>query len=143
MAAARQRRRPTRLLLMLGLAALLALSSSTSFVPPRPRVRANQQALQFILSAGLAEAASSPADAAVNLEAYSAAAGVSPQEAREMLIDQTMTPAEAVGQAVIDVFFDTILPFSVGLGLVYGVALAIGAVENPFSKKDGANDAKK
>eukprot|EP00931_Biecheleriopsis_adriatica_P005917 TRINITY_DN107395_c0_g1_i1.p1 TRINITY_DN107395_c0_g1~~TRINITY_DN107395_c0_g1_i1.p1 ORF type:complete len:153 (+),score=40.53 TRINITY_DN107395_c0_g1_i1:63-521(+) len=134
------------LLCIMSTALVLATAAVKPFVPPaaQPRIPA---APQLLLPLGLVEvlSLSPPANAEINLQTYGAAAGVDPGTAREMLIDENASPAEAVGLAFVDFIFDTVLPFSIAFGAVYVFGVATGLTESPFGQqedKDKAKDSK-
>eukprot|EP00435_Cladocopium_sp_Y103_P036532 s378_g9.t1 len=112
---------------------VLALSSTTSFVPPR--------ALPLAIGVGQAISAAAPAHAEINPEAYYAAAGIDPNEMRDQMIDQ-MDPLDAALLGANDFWWGYAVPFSAGLGLVYGIGILTGQVEGPFPKKEDAEAGK-
>eukprot|EP00434_Breviolum_minutum_P030823 symbB.v1.2.027256.t1/scaffold2772.1/size70989/5 len=125
-------RRQCRAMLLMAIV-VLALYSTTSFVPPR--------ALPLAIGMGEAVFAAAPAHAEINQEAYFAAAGINPNELRDQMIDQ-MDPTEAALLGASDFFFEIAVPFSAGLGLVYGIRILTGDVEGPFPKKEDAEAGK-
>ncbi|CAK9054078.1 unnamed protein product [Durusdinium trenchii] len=127
-----QRRSRAATLFVVIIPALLHLT--TSFVPPRALPPAF--GIAQVLSAA-------PVHAEINREAYYAAAGINPDEIRDQMIDQ-MDPVDAALLGASDFWWGYAVPFSAGLGLVYGIGILTGQVEGPFEKQeDGEEEAKK
>ncbi|CAE7409633.1 kif19 [Symbiodinium natans] len=102
-----------------------------SFVAPRTAPA------QPVMALSLAQVlAPAPASAEVNQEAYFAAAGIDPNEVRGEMIDQ-MSDTDAALLGATDFFWGIMVPFTAGLGLVYGIAISTGNLEGPFPTEDG------
>eukprot|EP00439_Symbiodinium_sp_Y106_P080475 s563_g19.t1 len=67
--------------------------------------------------------------------AYYAAAGVDPDQIRNQMIDQ-MSDTDAALLGASDFFWDILVPFSAGAGLVYGIGITTGNLEGPFPQQE-------
>ncbi|CAE8637197.1 unnamed protein product [Polarella glacialis] len=99
--------------------AVLRRADTTAFVGPAPRVGLSRTAASLLPLVSVAGAPlfGSAAHAEINVEAYAAAAGVSTDDARSMLMGDRVDPAGQVGSAFVDTIFDTVLPFTIGFGI--------------------------
>lgn len=99
-----------------------------SFVPARTA--------QPWMALGLAQVlVPAPARADINQDAYYAAAGVDPDQIRNQMIDQ-MSDTDAALLGASDFFWDILVPFSAGAGLVYGIGITTGNLEGPFPQQE-------
>ncbi|CAJ1398243.1 unnamed protein product [Effrenium voratum] len=128
-----QRNRTPKLVIVV--VALALTRWTASFVPP-----SLPSSAALALGAAQALAIAAPASAAVNPEAYFAAAGVNPKDVENQIIDQ-MDPTDAALLGASDFWWGTAVPFSAGLGLVYGIGILTGQLDGPFQEKEDGKDS--
>eukprot|EP00933_Yihiella_yeosuensis_P006986 TRINITY_DN111852_c0_g1_i1.p1 TRINITY_DN111852_c0_g1~~TRINITY_DN111852_c0_g1_i1.p1 ORF type:complete len:191 (+),score=22.62 TRINITY_DN111852_c0_g1_i1:87-575(+) len=133
--ATRHQRSNSRRSLVVPLLLMTASWSSRVFLPvPESAPRQPRDVQKRLLPAAVI-ATPGAAQAEINIDAYAQASGMSPEELRQVYIENTLSPEQQVLQALSDFFFDTVIPFLVGAGIVWGAALALGITKGPFGDR--------
>mmetsp|Transcript_46199 Transcript_46199/g.84626 ORF Transcript_46199/g.84626 Transcript_46199/m.84626 type:complete len:160 (-) Transcript_46199:104-583(-) len=135
--------RVTRRLIMLMAVVALAGHSGhqggSAFIPQQVDTTQRQQVLAGLGSTLVAMPAAHADTVYINPEALRAS-GLDPSEVRRAIIETQ--PADVqIQMALTDFLTDIVIPFFLGLGIVYGLALTFGAVDGPFD--NGDDEAKK
>mmetsp|Transcript_122167 Transcript_122167/g.273059 ORF Transcript_122167/g.273059 Transcript_122167/m.273059 type:complete len:155 (+) Transcript_122167:59-523(+) len=115
-----------------------------AYAAPLTRGQALPKASRGVSPALLGVAAAAPlggvavvhAETMYNMQAVGAAAGMDPN----LIIEQP--PQVQVFQAIQDFTGEFLIPYLIGGGFVYGVALTFGFVEGPFPTKNKKDDSK-